>query len=445
LQWGRVGFYTVRMSRPGGLPRVAIVAQNASLKFGGEAALPWLCFKALRQKGVDCHLIAHGRTGPELFAAFPDDRDRIHLAPETRIDRLLWRIGSFFAGNIDSRTFVIARHILNQTHQRRIVRSLIADKKIDIVHELNPVSPKQVSLMHDLGVPVVIGPLAGGTTYPPGFFYLEPRGTRALEAFGLALAKILNRLFAGKRKAEGLIVANESSRASLPAGVRGKIYTIPDVGLDPSIWNQTAQEPRQSDGKIRFVYLGRLADWKGVQFLLDAFKIVAGQNDTAVLEILGDGDQRKVLEAQANQLGLTAKINFAGWVSPQEASRRLRECDVFVLPSLHEVGGIVLLEAMAVGLPVVCTDWGGPASHVSNDAGIKVKPQTPQQFVQGLAEAMSKLADSPEIRRQMGEAGRKRVRENLYDWNQKADRLLQIYAELIDARGSGRESKSAEV
>lgn len=431
----------MRMSRPGGLPRVAIVAQNASLKFGGEAALPWLCFKTLRQKGVDAHLVAHGRTGPELLAAFPEDRDRIHLAPETFLDRMLWRIGSFLPGNIDSRTFVIARHIINQVHQRRIVRKLIAEKKIDIVHELNPVSPKQVSLMHDLGVPVVIGPLAGGTTYPPAFFYLEPRGTRALEAFGLGLAKILNRLLAGKRKAEGLIVANEASRASLPAGVRGKIYTIPDVGLDPSVWNEKLEEPRPSDGKIRFVYLGRLADWKGVTFLLDAFKIVAKQSESVQLEILGEGDQRNALQDQANRLNLAAKINFAGWLSPQEASKRLRQCDVFVLPSLHEVGGIVLLEAMAVGLPVICTDWGGPASHVSNDAGIRVKPENPEQFVRGLAEAMSRLANSPEIRGQMGEAGRRRVRENLYDWNQKADRLLQIYAELIDARGN----KSAEV
>jgi glycosyltransferase involved in cell wall biosynthesis len=423
------------MSRPGGLPRVCIVAQNASLKFGGEAALPWLCFKTLRQKGVDAHLVAHGRTGPELLAAFPEDRDRIHLAPETKLDRLLWRIGSFFPGNIDSRTFVVARHILNQVHQRRIVRQLIAMKKIDIVHELNPVSPKQVSLMHDLGVPVVIGPLAGGTTYPPAFFYLEPRGTRALEAFGLALAKILNRLFAGKRKADGLIVANDSSRAALPAGVRGKIYTIPDVGLDPSIWSRSPESSPGDDGKIRFVYLGRLADWKGVQFLLDAFKIVADQFASAELEILGDGDQRKNLEEQARRLNLTGRVNFAGWLSPQEASKRLSRCDVFVLPSLHEVGGIVLLEAMAVGLPVIATDWGGPAQHVTDEAGIRVKPENPEQFVRGLADAMSRLAKSPELRRQMGEAGRRRVRENLYDWNQKADRLLAIYAELIEDFG----------
>jgi glycosyltransferase involved in cell wall biosynthesis len=109
----------------------------------------------------------------------------------------------------------------------------------------------------------------------------------------------------------------------------------------------------------------------------------------------------------------------------------MRQADVFVLPSLREVGGIVLLEAMAVGLPVIATDWGGPAIHVTDSTGIRVAPTSREDFIRGLADAMVRLADSPELRQQMGHAGLERVRTNLYDWNQKTDRLLEIYAELI--------------
>ena len=68
----------------------------------------------------------------------------------------------------------------------------------------------------------------------------------------------------------------------------------------------------------------------------------------ARLEILGDGDERRALEAQSKRLGLVDRVEFAGWVSAEEGARRLRGSDVFVLPSLRESGGVVLLEAMAV-------------------------------------------------------------------------------------------------
>jgi glycosyltransferase involved in cell wall biosynthesis len=411
--------------------KICIVGQNASFKYGGEASLPWLCFKYLRQRGVDVYLVVHGRTRPEVLAGFPDDHDRLHFSPETKFDRFLWRCGSFLPHKIDVQTFTAIRHIHNQRLQRKIVRRLIAEKGIQIVHEINPVSPKQISRMYNLGVPVVIGPLAGGMTYPPAFRDMESSGSRVVEAIGRGLSRILNRIYPGKRKAAALIVANEQARRALPAGVSGKIIEIPDVGVDLSVWNEQENLPSRTDDKIRFVYLGRLTDWKGVEFLIKAFKTVAEREPRAVLEILGDGEERRSLEDLTQQLNLRDRVTFAGWVSAAEGSRHMRQADVFVLPSLREVGGIVLLEAMAVGLPVIATDWGGPAIHVTDSTGIRVPSTSRPDFIRGLADAMLRLADSPELRKQMGQAGLQRVRTNLYDWNQKTDRLLEIYAELI--------------
>jgi glycosyltransferase involved in cell wall biosynthesis len=411
--------------------KICIVGQNASYKYGGEASLPWLCFKYLRERGIDVHLVVHGRTKPEVLAGFPNDHDRLHFSPETKLDRFLWRCGSFLPKKIDVQTFTAARHIHNQRLQRKIVRQLIADKGIQLVHEINPVSPKQISRMHGLGVPVIIGPLAGGMTYPRAFRDMESRGSRAVEAVGRGLSRILNRIYPGKRQAAALIVANEQSRQALPSGVRGKIFEIPDVGVDLSVWNQLETLPPRTDDKIRFVYLGRLTDWKGIKFLISAFKTVADREPRAMLDILGDGEERQSLENLTQQLNLTDRVTFAGWVSAAEGSRRMRQADVFVLPSLREVGGIVLLEAMAVGLPVITTNWGGPAIHVTDATGIRVPPTSRQDFIQGLADAMLRLANSPELRHQMGQAGLQRVRTNLYDWNQKTDRLLEIYADLI--------------
>jgi glycosyltransferase involved in cell wall biosynthesis len=416
--------------------KICMVAPNASLQFGGEASLPWLFFKYLRQRGVDVNLVIHARTRPEVLAAFPNDHDRIHFSPETKIDRLLWKIGSKFPDKIDVQTFGVVRHLYNQRFQRKIVRRLIAERGIQLVHEMTPVSPKQVSLMYNLGVPVVIGPLAGGMTYPPAFRHLESRAATAVEFFGRALSHPLNRLMPGKKNAAALIVANDRARNALPKGVRGKIHEIPDAGVDLAVWSRKVDLAPRNDDKIRFVYLGRLADVKGIQFLIPAFKIVADQEPRAVLDLLGDGERRQMLQEMTRQLNLQDRINFVGWVTADDAVVRLRRSDVFVMPSLREVGGIVLLEAMAVGLPVIATDWGGPAIHVTDATGIRVPPTTRDGFIQGFADAMLRLARDGDLRHKMGQAGLQRVRTNLYDWSQKTDRLLEIYAEVLAQRAA---------
>jgi glycosyltransferase involved in cell wall biosynthesis len=168
-----------------------------------------------------------------------------------------------------------------------------------------------------------------------------------------------------------------------------------------------------------------------MQYLIPAFKAVVEAEPRAILYILGEGILRPALEELTRNLNLTDRVKFVGWVSADEGVRRLRAADVLVMPGLREVGGIVLLEAMAVGLPVITTNWGGPAIHVTDATGIRVSPDSQEGFIRGLSEAMLRLARSPELRAQMGQAGMDRVRSNYYDWNQKTDRLLEIYAEVI--------------
>jgi glycosyltransferase involved in cell wall biosynthesis len=107
-----------------------------------------------------------------------------------------------------------------------------------------------------------------------------------------------------------------------------------------------------------------------------------------------------------------------------------------VLPSLRECGGTVILEAMAMGLPVIATRWGGPANYVDDSMGIRVAPDTRESFIGGLAEAMIELAESPQLRRQMSEAARRRAGTNYYDWDSKADRMLEIFRQTLQERAT---------
>ncbi len=147
--------------------------------------------------------------------------------------------------------------------------------------------------------------------------------------------------------------------------------------------------------------------------------------------MLGDGEDRGLLEQQVRDLGIADRVEFAGYVKAAEGKRRMREADIFVLPSLRECGGVVMLEAMAVGLPVVAANWAGPSVHVTDQTGIRVGTESHEAYVAGLSNAMLKLVHSPELRTQMGAAGKQRVLVGDYDWEQKVDHLIQIFIETL--------------
>lgn len=413
-------------------PRVVIVGDNASMRMGGEASFPYLFFKLLRQRGIEVWLVTHARVRDELRQLLPADGDRLYFVEDSPLDLALWRLGQKLPGKIEEQTTGVLGHILTHRKLRRVVAEIIRSQGANVVHEAIPISPKAPSALYGLGVPVVAGPLSGAMDFPPAFQHMQSRAARWVERGGRALAHLVNRLVPGRIHADALVVANEQTRRALPRGYRGNVYHgISEVSVHTAVWREGGRASRPPDGFVRFSYLGRLVGWKAVDILLDAFRIVADRCPEARLEILGDGDQRSALAAQASRLGIADRVEFAGWVAAAEAARRLRASDVFVLPSLRESGGVVLLEAMAVGLPVVTSHWGGPGVHVDDATGFRVVPTTREAFVNGLAEAMTRLAQSRELRLEMGDAAIRRVESGTYDWNRKIDRFLEIYAETI--------------
>jgi glycosyltransferase involved in cell wall biosynthesis len=118
-------------------------------------------------------------------------------------------------------------------------------------------------------------------------------------------------------------------------------------------------------------------------------------------------------------------------MSRAEAARIIRETDVFVMPSLRECGGTAILEAMALGKPVIAIKWGGPADYVNANCGVLVDPDSREGFIDGLAKAIVQLARAPELRRKLGEGGKVRVRSDNLDWNSKVDRVLSILTDVV--------------
>ena len=408
------------------------MAEHASARFGGEASLPLHIFRSLRRRGVSARLVVHSRTRDELNELFPNEIDLIHYIPDTRLHRLLMKLGHLLPSQIEYFSLGLIRRLSTQFMARRIVKALVDRHEINVVHQPIPVSPKEPSVMHNLGAPVVIGPMNGGMTYPPAFRKREGRHVAAFLRFGRSTADLVNRLMPGKLRAATLLVANERTRLALPRGAREKVVTFIENGVDLSLWEPA--EPSRPTGKpVEIIFLGRLIPCKAVDLLLEAFREVQART-SATLSIVGDGPLSPDLKERAEALGLGASVRFFGWMSQKECARVLRRTDMLVLPSLHECGGAVVLEAMATGLPVIAANWGGPADYLDETCGVLVDPDSERSFVVGLTDAMLRLAGSPELRQEMGRSGRERVVSD-FDWEKKIEKLLEIYEGVLRRNG----------
>lgn len=410
-------------------PRVLIVADNASSRKGGEAILPLHHFRMLRKRGVEAWMIAHVRTRQELSQTLADDWDRIHLVPDTAVHRLMHRLGEFLPDKVRYFSTAFITRVSGQRLARKLARKLIGQHQIDVVHQPIPVSPRESSLLYRLGVPVVIGPMNGAMRYPPGFARSQQGwAERLVLGGGRLFSGAMNRLMPGKLEAQVLLVANERTRRALPEGHRGRVITLAENGVDLGLWKKPNRQ-RRHDEPTRFVFSGRLIDFKGIDFLLQAMRVVIDQIP-AKLDLIGDGPMRGQWEALASKLGLREHVTFRGWIEQDKCPAFFADVDIFVLPSLYECGGAVILEAMAMELPVIATDWGGPADYIDDSCGILVPPRSYRDFPADLAAAMLKLARDPQLCRRMGQAGRRKVEQN-YDWERKIDCMIEVHRQAI--------------
>ncbi len=178
------------------------------------------------------------------------------------------------------------------------------------------------------------------------------------------------------------------------------------------------------DAKV-MTFAGGLRPVKGVQYLIQAMPLIAEKHGDAFCLVIGDGQERNRLEEMTKDLHLESKVKFLGKVENDRVPDLLSLSDIFVLPSLSEGFPLVLLEAMAAGLPLVCSKVGGtPDLVVEGQNGFLVEPRNPSQ----LAEKLTFLLDSDQVRSQIGARNREEARE--YGWDRVAQKFEEIYSGL---------------
>jgi glycosyltransferase involved in cell wall biosynthesis len=216
------------------------------------------------------------------------------------------------------------------------------------------------------------------------------------------------------REAEFVVSVSDWSRDRLRATCPDSADKIVRVynGIDPEEFPEQAPLPERA--RPRVVSVGRLIEFKGHHFLIDACAELRRRGRELDCTIVGDGPWRERLAARVRERGLEGAVQLAGLRSQDEVKRLLLGSDVFALASVVDEKGAcdvlptVILEAMACGLPVVSTTLAGVPELVEPGAtGLLAEPGD----AVGLADALERLLASRELRRSFGEAGRKRLEE----------------------------------
>ena len=226
--------------------------------------------------------------------------------------------------------------------------------------------------------------------------------------------------FAFERSCAVLPVSEAMRRALESAGVRARLRVVPNV-VDERVFT-----PGGGGGGTRLLTAGLLTEnqSKGVDYLLRALPLV---DRDVTLDVVGDGPRRGEYERLTRTLGIETRVTFHGYKPKSELAELMRRADLFVLASRFENNPVVVLEAMATGLPVVATRVGGVPEVVHDDVGLLAEPHDPEDLARQIRSALDGLErfDRSAIARRARERyGRERI----------AAELLAVYEECLAQR-----------
>jgi phosphatidylinositol alpha-mannosyltransferase len=294
------------------------------------------------------------------------------------------------------------------------VKRLLQKERFDLIHIHEPMTPAlpMAVLRHSKAVNV-------------GTFHAY-RDSHAAYEYGRPMFRYF------VRRLDGRIAVSEAARQSVARYFPGEYRIIPN-GIDFNRFaaNGIRPIPRFDDDMLNVLFVGRLEKRKGFKYLLRAFARVKARVPAARLLVVGAYEHDdKAPFVRYTRFHRIRHVKFIGYVPAGELARYYRTADVFCAPSIgFESFGIVLLEAMAAGVPVVASDIAGYRSVLTNGMeGLLVPPKDPE----AMADAIVSLLNNPSLCRAMGQRGQRTAIQ--FDWQKITDQVYDYYLELLDRR-----------
>ena len=298
-----------------------------------------------------------------------------------------------------------------------------SEVRFDIVQHVTFVNSWMPSFMGWLGVPFIWS--AGIRQTTPWLFLRHmswrARAAEAVRNFAVNWLGCIATAVTGSR---ARLILSGSDRSVWRKGL--PVVTFPLGGLEPEEIARLLRIPHRRAGVFRVVSIGQLKGLKGISLGILAFTRLHREFPASEYRIIGDGPELGFLKQLAEEHQCATAIQFAGARTRPQVFEELAAADVLLHPSLHEQFGYAPLEAMMAGRPVICLRAAGTRHVVSDRGGILLDPDTPDQAVQRIHEALKAMIMDPEGRRRRGEAARQWA-ANRWCWRETGGRLNQLY------------------
>lgn len=308
-----------------------------------------------------------------------------------------------------------------------LARKLHAEVHFDLAHQLTMVGFREPGYLWKLGIPFVWGPVGGMGVFPWRFLPVVG-GYGALYYLGYNLLNLWQMRFSRRPSLAaatagcGLIAASPENQQGAKKYWNCASTLMSEVGLPPVAL--AVPHGRGAGEPLRIIWTGLHTPGKAMNLALQALAELPAEVNWE-LHILGHGPRTGAWQSMSHKLGVAARCHFHGWLPRDEALQVMKSCHLLLITSLRDLTSTVTIEALALGLPVICLDHCGFANVVDETCGIKVPVSRPAKVIAGLAEAVARLdADEP-WRFHLAQGASRRAQD--FSWERKADVVEEIY------------------
>lgn len=308
-----------------------------------------------------------------------------------------------------------------------VAKVLHSEVDFDLAHQLTMVGFREPGYLWQLGLPFVWGPVGGMGLFPWRFLpTVGPYG--ACYYAGYNLFNLLQLLFM-RRPKHAAIAAGNGLFLATPENVQGasKYWSangivIPEVGLPAE--PLSAVNCRRDDEPLRIIWTGQHLPGKALNLALESLAQLP-ESVNWEFHILGEGKRTGKWLRLAKKLEILDCCHFHGWLARDKALSVMQGGHLMLITSLRDLTSTVTVEALALGLPIVCLDHCGFAEVVDESCGLKIPVTSPRRVISDLAEALEYLGRNESKRRLLAEGALKRAGK--FTWEDKARKVDELY------------------
>ena len=303
--------------------------------------------------------------------------------------------------------------------------------EFDIVHNLNFHNDWTPSFLWRLGKPMVWGPVGHHPLIPKAFLkdygvkaLIKDRLTWGIKNFFWKFDPFLN---ITKSRASKILAMNDSVAPVLKVN-SDKLYKLPSVGSEG-----IETVPTFSKKKFTVLSVGRFVPLKGFDVAIRSFAgfyrgLPPADQSEVQLILVGKGPEEQLLKAMVKQEAIGDAVRFIRWIERSELLKIYQQADVFFFPS-HEGAGMVVVEAMSIGVPVLCFDNCGPGEIIDEKSGLKVPYGQYDECVRAFAQKLKWLYEHEEERQALARGAQIRHKQKFL-WENKAKAFKEVYRDL---------------